>query len=156
MSPGRCPPRPRPSPASGRREPRVRAGSGRSPRRMNRRPRDARATTARPRSERHSLTHSSHSYDGFNAENSSVVPDPQLSVSVHVLGTVGGSLARSGHRHEVSVLAPVWLAAALKTGAAYVPLRAVRAVDAGGGNRATDRCGATLRVSRVQTPSTWR
>jgi uncharacterized protein DUF3995 len=54
-----------------------------------------------------------------------------------LLGTVGGSLARSGHRHEASVLAAVWLAAALKTAAAYVPLRAVCAVDAGGGNRAT-------------------
>ena len=54
-----------------------------------------------------------------------------------LLGTVGGSLARAGHRHETSVLAAVWLAAALKTAAAYVPLRAVRAVGAGRGNRAT-------------------
>ena len=72
-----------------------------------------------------------------------------------LLGTVGGSLARAGHRHETGVLAAVWLAAALKTAAAYVPLRAVRAVDAGGGNRATVVLARGIAITLVAYGGIW-
>jgi Protein of unknown function (DUF3995) len=63
-----------------------------------------------------------------------------------LLGTVGGSFARAGSRHETSVIAAVWLAVALKAAAAFVPLWALRTGSARRRDRAIGMLGWAVGI----------